>query len=378
MRRERSSGSFRKERKEKTASIPRALSWINFSTLTRQTRRLFRSTTELSSGKRGEGEDDEDWVYAPLHRKGKRTAPPFAVIYPLGKGSTPTSARQDQAKKMIAYVHCLSSEPVVSCWCRAYHEDEEELVPLYTHKMGNIQTKPQGCTRRKLLQDRTQDKNSLWTSVSNLDDESKWTVHYTAPWHQQENVFLPTNRPACVEDLHRQAKVNLKTVLREISRSGLLSGTSSKGAPPGVQDSPYSLEIAGSNTSYANAEFPEVQRTIDQMLPGEKERSHSTDRLFIRVPPSTALSTLLYFAICPAVTLKSDVMQLRVETAAQFASSDNRYYPIECDKLRNDGFRSSQYYSQGPTFSSSNLSDGSLCEQDDPDRKVIHRATAPA
>ncbi|XP_039594976.1 NHS-like protein 1 isoform X3 [Polypterus senegalus] len=91
--------------------------------------------------------------------------------------------------------------------------------------------------------------------VSNLEEESKWTVHYTAPWHQQENVFLPTNRPACVEDLHRQAKVNLKTVLRE------------------------------------------------------------------------------------------------------------------CDKLRKDGFRSSQYYSQAPTFSSSNLSDSSLSEQNDLDKK---------
>ncbi|XP_022413453.1 NHS-like protein 1 isoform X1 [Delphinapterus leucas] len=51
--------------------------------------------------------------------------------------------------------------------------------------------------------------------VSNLDEESRWTVHYTAPWHQQENVFLPTTRPPCVEDLHRQAKLNLKSVLRE-------------------------------------------------------------------------------------------------------------------------------------------------------------------
>lgn len=51
-------------------------------------------------------------------------------------------------------------------------------------------------------------------AVSNLDEEKKWTVHYTAPWHQQENVFLPGSRPACVEDLHRQAKVNLKTALR--------------------------------------------------------------------------------------------------------------------------------------------------------------------
>uniref|UniRef100_A0A673I8M5 NHS-like 1a n=1 Tax=Sinocyclocheilus rhinocerous TaxID=307959 RepID=A0A673I8M5_9TELE len=54
--------------------------------------------------------------------------------------------------------------------------------------------------------------------VSSLDEESKWSVHYTAPWHQQENVFLPGSRPACVEDLHHQAKVNLKTVLRECDK----------------------------------------------------------------------------------------------------------------------------------------------------------------
>lgn len=54
----------------------------------------------------------------------------------------------------------------------------------------------------------------VFAAVSNLDEESKWTVHYTAPWHQQENVFLPGTRPPCVEDLHRQAKVNLKTALR--------------------------------------------------------------------------------------------------------------------------------------------------------------------
>ncbi|XP_062834252.1 NHS-like protein 1 isoform X2 [Anolis carolinensis] len=55
-------------------------------------------------------------------------------------------------------------------------------------------------------------------AVSNLDEESRWTVHYTAPWHQQENVFLPSSRPACVEDLHRQAKLNLKSVLRECDK----------------------------------------------------------------------------------------------------------------------------------------------------------------
>ncbi|XP_014901786.1 NHS-like protein 1 isoform X4 [Poecilia latipinna] len=97
-------------------------------------------------------------------------------------------------------------------------------------------------------------------AVSNLDEESKWTVHYTAPWHQQENVFLPGSRPPCVEDLHRQAKVNLKTALRE------------------------------------------------------------------------------------------------------------------CDKLRKDGFRSSQYYSQGPTFSDPKQSTSSL--QDDEDDENDRKSTA--
>ncbi|XP_059375056.1 NHS-like protein 1 isoform X2 [Carassius carassius] len=70
------------------------------------------------------------------------------------------------------------------------------------------------------LQDTVRHLNHKRTtsSVSSLDEESKWSVHYTAPWHQQENVFLPGSRPACVEDLHRQAKVNLKTVLRECDK----------------------------------------------------------------------------------------------------------------------------------------------------------------
>ncbi|XP_034556001.1 LOW QUALITY PROTEIN: NHS-like protein 1 [Notolabrus celidotus] len=118
-----------------------------------------------------------------------------------------------------------------------------------------IQGRLQGlqCEVRKL------DPKNVKIPVSNLDEESKWTVHYTAPWHQQENVFLPGTRPPCVEDLHRQAKVNLKTALRE------------------------------------------------------------------------------------------------------------------CDKLRKDGFRSSQYYSQGPIFSDPNQSTSSLQdeEEDENDKKSI-------
>ncbi|XP_028295101.1 NHS-like protein 1 isoform X2 [Gouania willdenowi] len=135
MRGERRSASFRKE---KPAGLSRALSWLNVSPLTRQSRRIFHSQNELHnahnrhthshaslySADRHKDGDDDDWVYQPQHK----------------------------------------------------------------------------------------------IAVSNLDEESKWTVHYTAPWHQQENVFLPGSRPPCVEDLHRQAKVNLKTALRECDK----------------------------------------------------------------------------------------------------------------------------------------------------------------
>ncbi|MCI4389540.1 hypothetical protein PGIGA_G00099220 [Pangasianodon gigas] len=130
MRKEKPSGSLGRERdkKEKAASVTRALSWLSGSSLSRRTRKLFRSHNDLNAishtAHRDQGKDDDDWVYEPQH----------------------------------------------------------------------------------------------YIAVSNLDEESKWTVHYTAPWHQQENVFLPASRPACVEELHRQAKVNLKTALRDCDK----------------------------------------------------------------------------------------------------------------------------------------------------------------
>ncbi|XP_039985304.1 Nance-Horan syndrome protein isoform X2 [Xiphias gladius] len=54
--------------------------------------------------------------------------------------------------------------------------------------------------------------------VSNLDVESKLTTHYQAPWHQQRNVFHPSTRPACVEELHRQANLSLWVLHRDHQR----------------------------------------------------------------------------------------------------------------------------------------------------------------
>ncbi|NWT91296.1 NHSL1 protein, partial [Urocynchramus pylzowi] len=83
-------------------------------------------------------------------------------------------------------------------------------------------------------------------TVSNLDEESRWTVHYTAPWHQQENVFLPSSRPPCVEDLHRQAKLNLKSVLRECDKLRRDGYRSSQYYSQGPTFSSSSSAISGS------------------------------------------------------------------------------------------------------------------------------------
>ncbi|XP_073672494.1 NHS-like protein 1 isoform X2 [Garra rufa] len=90
----------------------------------------------------------------------------------------------------------------------------ERQAVLVTQRTSSIQVR----LERLQLTVRKSDPKTIKIPVSNLDEEKKWTVHYTAPWHQQENVFLPGSRPACVEDLHRQAKVNLKTALRECDK----------------------------------------------------------------------------------------------------------------------------------------------------------------
>ncbi|NXL89210.1 NHS protein, partial [Alectura lathami] len=75
------------------------------------------------------------------------------------------------------------------------------------------------------------------TAVSNLDTESKLSVYYRAPWHQQRNIFLPSTRPPCVEELHHHAKQHLRALRREHrsrgdNREQKVQGPISVVAPP--------------------------------------------------------------------------------------------------------------------------------------------------
>ncbi|XP_064505407.1 NHS-like protein 1 isoform X6 [Pseudopipra pipra] len=171
---------------------------------------------------------------------------------------------------MIAYVHCLPADPMVGCLRRSKwqpscnDEEEEELIPLYSSKMGNTHTKLPGRLKKKLL---SKDDSSFWPTVSNLDEESRWSVHYTAPWHQQENVFLPSSRPPCVEDLHRQAKLNLKSVLRECDKLRRDGYRSSQYYSQGPTFSSSSSAICG---SYQD-DYEEIEQKCPVSPPEEEK-----------------------------------------------------------------------------------------------------------
>ncbi|XP_056305075.1 actin remodeling regulator NHS [Danio aesculapii] len=94
--------------------------------------------------------------------------------------------------------------------CSLFQELENEL--LFTNRRV--------CALRDTvnrIQENTEalDPKQEAVPLSNLDIESKLSGHYQAPWHLQRNVFLPSTRPACVEELHRHAKQSLRAMYRD-------------------------------------------------------------------------------------------------------------------------------------------------------------------
>ncbi|XP_010000050.1 PREDICTED: NHS-like protein 1 [Chaetura pelagica] len=257
MKRECVSRSFKL--KQNPGSLSRAVSWINFSSLSRQTKRLFRSDGELSSMcVQQVDEDDENWTYKSQQRK----------------------------------------------------------------------------------------------AVSNLDEESRWTVHYTAPWHQQENVFLPSSRPPCVEDLHRQAKLNLKSVLRECDKLRRDGYRSSQYYSQGPTFSSSSGAICG---SYQD-DYEEIEQKCPVSSP-EEEKIVTVKRPKTPVPnelsdintqtnwtKSLPLPTPEEKMRQQAQAVQTDVVPINV-TAVGTGQSDFRghsmYVPDHCSTLgRLDSYRS--------------------------------------
>ncbi|XP_066850337.1 NHS-like protein 1 isoform X3 [Anser cygnoides] len=202
------------------------------------------------------------------------------------------------------------------------------------------------------------DHRKVKIPVSNLDEESRWTVHYTAPWHQQENVFLPSSRPPCVEDLHRQAKLNLKSVLRECDKLRRDGYRSSQYYSQGPTFSSSSSAICG---NYQD-DYEEIEQKCSVSSP-EEEKLITVKRP--KTPVSNELSDINtqtnWTKSLPLPTpeekmrqqaqaVQTDVVPINV-TAVGTGQSDFRghsmYVPDHCSTLgRLDSYRSAMQRSE--------------------------------
>ncbi|XP_063246340.1 NHS-like protein 1 isoform X3 [Prinia subflava] len=202
------------------------------------------------------------------------------------------------------------------------------------------------------------DHRKVKIPVSNLDEESRWTVHYTAPWHQQENVFLPSSRPPCVEDLHRQAKLNLKSVLRECDKLRRDGYRSSQYYSQGPTFSSSSSAICGSyQDDYEEIEQkcpvspPEEEKLITIKRPKSPATSELSDiNTQTNWTKSLPLPTPEEKMRQQAQAVQTDVVPINV-TAVGTGQSDFRghsmYVPDHCSTLgRLDSYRSAMQRSE--------------------------------
>ncbi|XP_075604329.1 NHS-like protein 1 isoform X3 [Balearica regulorum gibbericeps] len=202
------------------------------------------------------------------------------------------------------------------------------------------------------------DHRKVKIPVSNLDEESRWTVHYTAPWHQQENVFLPSSRPPCVEDLHRQAKLNLKSVLRECDKLRRDGYRSSQYYSQGPTFSSSSSAICGSyQDDYEEIEqkcpvsSPEEEKLITIKRPKTPVSNELSDiNTQTNWTKSLPLPTPEEKMRQQAQAVQTDVVPINV-TAVGTGQSDFRghsmYVPDHCSTLgRLDSYRSAMQRSE--------------------------------
>ncbi|XP_061089932.1 actin remodeling regulator NHS-like [Conger conger] len=181
--------------------------------------------------------------------------------------------------------------------CSLFQELENDIVStnqrvwVLQNKIGRIQQTASGL-----------DPKQEAVPVSNLDVESKLAGHYQSPWHLQRNVFHPSTRPPCVEELHQHAKQNLRALHRDqqqrqrtSSRERRVTISISVAPPMPTYPSPRTLrrrEQRGrhprTERSVRDTEFQPIQRKFERKrssspteccyyTPWSRKDAHPTD-----------------------------------------------------------------------------------------------------
>ncbi|XP_051870471.1 actin remodeling regulator NHS isoform X3 [Pristis pectinata] len=97
--------------------------------------------------------------------------------------------------------------------CGLFQEIEDEVLRIH-RRLGAVQRKISDIGAAVTALDPRQET----VPVSNLDRESKLTVHFRVPWHQQKDLLHPSTRPPCIEELHQCAIQKLQSLHREHQR----------------------------------------------------------------------------------------------------------------------------------------------------------------
>ncbi|XP_017342192.1 actin remodeling regulator NHS isoform X2 [Ictalurus punctatus] len=91
-----------------------------------------------------------------------------------------------------------------------FHELERELAST-DRRLRDLREK----VRRMERSTEELDPKQEAVPVSSLDVEVKLSEHFQSAWQLHRNVFVPSSRPPCVEELHQNAKQSLRALHRD-------------------------------------------------------------------------------------------------------------------------------------------------------------------
>ncbi|XP_046724983.1 LOW QUALITY PROTEIN: Nance-Horan syndrome protein [Silurus meridionalis] len=91
-----------------------------------------------------------------------------------------------------------------------FHELERELA-VTDRRLRDLREKVRRVERSTEELDHKQET----VPVSSLDVESKLSEHFQSAWQLHRNVFIPSSRPPCVEELHHNTKQSLRALHRD-------------------------------------------------------------------------------------------------------------------------------------------------------------------
>ncbi|XP_076879546.1 actin remodeling regulator NHS isoform X3 [Brachyhypopomus gauderio] len=167
--------------------------------------------------------------------------------------------------------------------CSIFQELENEIVStnqrvrVVQNKIGKIQQSASAL-----------DPKLEAVPVSNLDAESKLTLHFQAPqtpWHQQHNMFHHGTRTPCLEELHHHAQLHLRALQRDqlqqqhtASRECNRVTISISVAPPmPTFPSPHSLRRRDQRNRHARMDRAEYQTVQRNVIPMQERSARESD-----------------------------------------------------------------------------------------------------